>query len=507
LAVGEEGEEEDHVPNELRGREVTVRAVLPPWEAARKKGASPNDLTKGTSYSIAHWQDSSERIAWEDFARFLSNVGSVLNDEELEAVGGDALRSPLLRALVLPGRLLFPLAEVYRWGAAPNGPAAQTFLAQKTRVRQLSDDVIEIDARVKRGYTNAREHWLITKGLLSRLGLVFGTAPSTVGMLEHVDGNGVRYEVVLPRRPKKRFVLVDAVRRGTSWLSAAKETAVSLHEANEELTTRYADLHREVLARRKAEAELRVLNEALERRVAERTAELEAANEELAAANRELSMFSTSAAHDLRSPLRAINGFATALLEDHGDALADEAKAQLHRVIEGAVRMATLIDALLALSRVTRLDVKRERVDLAEIAHSILDRLHALEPTRIVERDITPSPLIAWGDAGLLRVLLENLLGNAWKFTRNRPRARIELTRIDIDTYRVRDNGVGFDLAHADLLFEPFRRLHREEEFPGTGIGLATALRVVRRHGGRIWAEATVGEGAWFSFTLGGGSS
>jgi signal transduction histidine kinase len=135
-----------------------------------------------------------------------------------------------------------------------------------------------------------------------------------------------------------------------------------------------------------------------------------------------------------------------------------------------------------------------------------LDRLHAVESSRIVERNIAPS-LIVFGDPGLLRALLENLLGNAWKFTRDRrdrPRARIELSRIDIDTYRVRDNGVGFDMAHADRLFEPFRRLHHDREFPGTGIGLATALRVVRRHGGTIWADATVGEGASFSFTLGG---
>lgn len=491
------------MPSELRGREVAVRAVLPVWEAARRKGASPEDLIFGTSTPVAHWQKVSERVSWEDFARFLANVGSIMTDDELEAVGGDVLRSPLFRAFVLPARLLFPLAEVYRWGHSPSGPGTLTFLSQKVRFRQVSRDLIHIDASMKRGYTNAREHWLISKGVLRGVGGLFGGAPPEVRMLERAEGDGVRFEIMLPPR-RKRFVLLDAMRRGATWVSAARETDQSLRHANQELTERYVELEREAEARRKAEAELRLLNEALERRVIERTAELEAANEELAAANRELSMFSTSAAHDLRSPLRAINGFATAFLEDHGAALAAPAKVQLQQMIDDAVRMGTLIDELLALSRVTRIELRPERVDLAEVAHAVLDRLHALEPTRIVERNIPPS-LIVVGDAGLLRSLLENLLGNAWKFTRGQPRARIELERVDVNpsTYRVRDNGVGFDMARADALFEPFRRLHDEPEFSGAGIGLATALRIVRRHGGRIWADATVGEGASFSFTLG----
>jgi PAS domain S-box-containing protein len=222
------------------------------------------------------------------------------------------------------------------------------------------------------------------------------------------------------------------------------------------------------------------------------------------AANRELESFSYSVAHDLRSPLRSIDGFSQALIEDCGDALGDVGQDHLRRVRAAAQRMARLIDDLLSLSRLSRSDLRRARVDLGALARDIVARLRESEPERQVEV-VIGDDLIADGDSRLLMVALENLLGNAWKFTRHRPDARIAMamTRGDAGTvFHVEDNGAGFDMAYIDKLFGVFQRLHRQEQFEGTGIGLATVQRIIHRHGGRIWAEGRVDGGASFHFVL-----
>ena len=227
---------------------------------------------------------------------------------------------------------------------------------------------------------------------------------------------------------------------------------------------------------------------------------------ELANANRELEAFSYSVSHDLRAPLRHIDGFAQALVEDYADRLDGTGLNFLSRIRAGAQRMGALIDDLLSLSRVTRAQLKRTDVDLTSLVREVSARLQEEDPSRPVDWRIAPA-LRVRGDAQLLRVALENLLGNAWKFTSKRADAVIEFsvatTSPDGDrTYVVRDNGAGFDMAHAHKLFGAFQRLHGVAEFPGTGIGLATVQRVVRRHGGNVWAEGSVGEGATFFFTL-----
>ena len=225
---------------------------------------------------------------------------------------------------------------------------------------------------------------------------------------------------------------------------------------------------------------------------------------ELAAANAELDAFSYSVSHDLRAPLRSIDGFSQALLEDCADRLDETGRSHLGRVRAAAQRMAALIDDLLELARVSRSEMRRESVDLGAVARTILDELHRCDPERKVEV-VIGEDLVAEGDPRLLHVALENLLGNAWKYTRPKEQACVELTREALDgaaVFRVRDNGVGFDMRYAENLFAPFQRLHRVDEFEGTGIGLATVRRIVRRHGGRIWAEAEVGRGAAFYFTL-----
>jgi len=430
----------------------------------------------------------------------------VFNDKELVEIGTEALDTPVFRTLLVPGRLLFNLSEVYMWIFRADGPAGQVFTVQYSAITNLGNNRLRFLSRMKPGYKPSHVNHLLLQGSLSGISIAFGAGPANVSLKEEPEG--ATYEINVPAHKGARGL----VRRGTSWMFAARATAEELRRANEELHQRYVELQREVEARKRAEEELRALNEQLEKRVAERTVDLERANTELAAANRELAMFSTSAAHDLRSPLRAINGFATALLEDYGDRLNEDARTQLGRVISGAVRMATLIDALLALSRVARSEVNREAIDLSSVARSVLDNLGGADPNRKADIRIAPG-IVVNGDPALVRSLLENLLGNAWKFTRARPCAQIELdcvgpSETDGETvYRVRDNGVGFDMNHAEKLFEPFRRLHNDAEFEGTGVGLATVDRIVRRHGGKIWAEATPDRGATFSFTLAPSSS
>jgi light-regulated signal transduction histidine kinase (bacteriophytochrome) len=224
----------------------------------------------------------------------------------------------------------------------------------------------------------------------------------------------------------------------------------------------------------------------------------------LRAANQELEAFSYSVSHDLRAPLRSIDGFSQALLEDYADKLDRDGKVHLERVRAAAQRMALLIDDLLNLSRVARHEMRQENLDLSELARSVAADLARREPQRHVDVTVAPN-LTAQGDMRLMRSVFENLIGNSWKFTSKRESARIEVGLIQIDgtaAFFVRDNGAGFDQAHAGRLFGAFQRLHGMAEFPGTGVGLASVQRIIHKHGGRIWAQGAVGKGATFYFTL-----
>jgi len=236
---------------------------------------------------------------------------------------------------------------------------------------------------------------------------------------------------------------------------------------------------------------------------AERASEdLEDANRELEGTNRELEAFSYSVSHDLRAPLRTIDGFSQILAEDYADRLDEEGLDYLARVRTASRHMAELIDDLLDLSRVGRRPLKRERVDLSALAAGIADDLKRSEPDRDVDI-VVEEGVVARGDVGLLKVALENLIGNAWKFTSREQKATIRFG-LSGGTFYVSDDGAGFDAAYKDKLFGAFQRLHGPEEFEGTGIGLATVARIVHRHGGEVWAEGAVGEGATFCFTLSG---
>ena len=251
---------------------------------------------------------------------------------------------------------------------------------------------------------------------------------------------------------------------------------------------------------RKANAALQ--EEIQERKRIEQEIRLQSA--QLEAANKELEAFCYSVSHDLRAPLRSIDGFSLALQEDYGAQLDGEANGYLNRVRAATQRMGLLIDDLLNLSRVTRTEMKHEEVDLTAIAQNLAAELQKTQPGRNVQFVIQPG-LHAQGDSELLRLALENLLSNAWKFTSKHPQARIEVGQVQqngTSAFFVRDDGAGFDSAYVGRLFGPFQRLHGMTEFPGTGVGLATVQRIIHRHGGRVWAQGAVERGATFYFSL-----
>ncbi|MBI5361197.1 MAG: hypothetical protein HZA48_11525 [Planctomycetes bacterium] len=251
------------------------------------------------------------------------------------------------------------------------------------------------------------------------------------------------------------------------------------------------------IARLRAEKDVLTLNKELEQRVIERTRLLESANKELEA-------FSYSVSHDLRAPLRSIDGFSQAILEDYSGKMEEECRSYLNRIRAASQRMAQLIDDILKLSRVTRVEMHSDSVDLSGICLSVAAELQKTANERKVEFVIKPGITVK-GDSRLLHIAFENLLGNAWKFTSKREGARIEFGSMQKDgqpAYFIRDNGVGYDMAYSDKLFRAFQRLHTESEFPGTGIGLATVQRIINRHGGLVWSEGKIDEGAVFYLTL-----
>jgi PAS domain S-box-containing protein len=271
------------------------------------------------------------------------------------------------------------------------------------------------------------------------------------------------------------------------------DTAITaLHSPTGEIRG-FAKITRDVTERKRAERELRELNESERRHAAQ-----------LEAANKELEAFSYSVSHDLRAPLRSIDGFSLALMEDCADQLDASANGFLERIRGATQRMAQLIDDLLNLAQVTRAEMRHEPVDLSAMATGIIENLREGDPRRVVECVVQES-IICRGDPRLLQVVLENLLGNAWKFTSKKPRARIELGAAQHNgsvAYFVRDDGSGFDMTYVGKLFGTFQRLHGASDFPGSGVGLATVQRIIHRHGGQTWAEGAEGQGATIWFTL-----
>jgi len=272
---------------------------------------------------------------------------------------------------------------------------------------------------------------------------------------------------------------------------------VSAYRIGEPESRRVAILFNDITDRKRAEAEIRQWNAELESRVAKRTAELEAANTELEA-------FSYSVSHDLRAPLRAVSGFAAIVLEEYSSRLPAEGQHYLERVRNGGQRMGELIDDLLAFSRLSRQPLNRQPVDTAGLVREVLEELNPAANNRLIETRVAELPSCL-ADAALLKQVWVNLISNAVKYTRGRNPAVVEIGcegKNGEQIFWVRDNGVGFDMQYANKLFGVFQRLHRADEFEGTGVGLAIVQRIVHRHGGRVWAEAALGRGATFYFTI-----
>jgi light-regulated signal transduction histidine kinase (bacteriophytochrome) len=319
-------------------------------------------------------------------------------------------------------------------------------------------------------------------------------ARALLNILEDSDGERERlYEV---QRAVVNILedLADERARLQEMKSSVLNILEDLAADNERLEQSRAELLR-------SDQAIRLLNETLEKRVEERTVQL-------LESNRELEAFSYSVSHDLRAPLRAVEGFASILLRDYpGKQLDEQAAHYMTRMQAACQRMGQLIEGLLVLSRIIRQDLNRQRVNLTAIASEVLAELSSRDPHRVVECRVE-SGLFANADARLMNVAISNLLTNAWKFTNRTNQGRIAMgSQPDgVDTvYFIRDNGAGFDMAYAEKLFKPFQRLHSANEFEGSGIGLATVQRIIRRHGGRIWAEGSPGQGATFYFTVGGG--
>ena len=318
-----------------------------------------------------------------------------------------------------------------------------------------------------------------------------------VGDLVAADGREVMndwFDEALRGSPVLQ-VEVECSRAGTERFTAEFTLAPVRDETSEVIAVSL--IARDITQRKQTEEELRRIQAELEQRVSKRTAALRAVNEELEA-------FTYSASHDLRAPLRGIDGFSQAILEDYSSVLDSSAIRYVERIRAGAQRMGEIIDALLMLSRITTTRLHLQRVDLGKLAREIVAELQEAEPGRQLELEVQPGLLVK-ADQQLMRIALQNLLGNAWKFTRERDPARIEVGKVgdgEENTFFIRDNGAGFDMSYADKLFAPFQRIHHPSRFEGSGIGLGTVQRVISRHGGKVWGRGQPDAGATFYFQL-----
>ena len=377
----------------------------------------------------------------------------------------------------------------------------------RERAERLAETMSESYRRSELRFRAAMQYSAIGKALLDHQGRIVEANPSLAAILGSdrealigtaFGGHFVGEEVPLHTREMEAFS--DGVVRTTRSLRRAdgdvRQAQLTFAPVPGEIgqdITRLVQVE-DVTDRVRAEAQVLALNRSLEARVAMRT-------HELTMANRELEQFAYSVSHDLRAPLRAIDGFSRMLAERYHARLDEDGREYLARVRSAAGRMGELIDSLLKMARLSRGELRLRELDLSRMAGEAVGELRATDPGRAVVVDIAPG-LLAVGDPGLVRSLLQNLVDNAWKFTRQRPDARIEVGRNAEGEFYVRDNGAGFDADYVDKLFRPFQRLHSQAEFSGHGIGLASVKRIVERHGGSIRAEGRTGEGAAFYFTL-----
>ncbi len=390
-----------------------------------------------------------------------------------------------------------------------------TLASTEARARRLAAQMTESSRRNEQRFRNAMQYSAIGKALLDSNGAILdcnpafartvGRAPGELQRMRLNDLLGVDSEPVRTSQMQAYdedggvIRLTRSIRRADGETRHVNLTFAPVPQEPGHDISRLVQVE-DVTERLQAEAAVQALNRTLEARVAART-------RELSDANRELESFAYSVSHDLRAPLRGIDGFSRLLEERHAEGLDQTGRDYLARVRKGTARMGELIEALLKLSRIRRSEPDVAQVDVTALAEEVLAELRDANPGRQLHAHVQPG-MVAQADRTLLRNLLDNLLGNAWKFTVGKADARVDMRSWRDDDgqtwFEVRDNGAGFDATYADKLFKPFQRLHGQDEFPGHGIGLATVRRIVERHGGSIHAEGTPGQGAAFRFTLGG---
>jgi PAS domain S-box-containing protein len=456
------------------------------WE--RQTGFARAEVIGRTSLDVGVWQQPQER---EGMLRAMRETGGV-NDLEF----GLRRRDGTVRRILLHGATVEIDAE----------PCWLFILRDITERRRAEEDLRASEQRFRAlvdlssdwyWVTDAEHRFTFREGeILHRMGIVpeadYGKRRWEMGFLNMAEADWAAHRAQLERHEEFRELLLER-RSPDGRVHWATISGRPLYDAAGKFIG-YHGTGRDVTRQVNAEEGLRRFNIELERKVTERTAELDAAN-------RELEAFTYSVSHDLRAPLRAIDGFSRMLEDKHAAALGAEARDYLQRVRAAARRMGQLIEDLIAFSRIGRAALHRRAVDLSALARLVAKELEAGAPERRVEWRIAEG-LAAHADPGLARVVLENLLGNAWKYSAKATRAVIEFGRTAGGEFLVRDNGAGFDPAHSEGLFQPFRRLHAAEEFEGTGIGLATVKRIVERHGGGVRGDGAVGAGATFYFTL-----
>jgi signal transduction histidine kinase len=438
------------------------------------------------------------RVFDEDDVNFLQAVANLLTAAVGRAAAEAALRrrSRQQATIAKLGQRALADRDLPALFAAVVEDVVATLRVDSASILELEADGATLVRRAGLGWGDAAAAYPVQEGTLAKA-ILDSPAPLVVPDLR--SDPRANPEAV-GRLGLASLVGVSLPGPGRPWgmLGAMSRTARHFNEDEVNFLQALANLLASALERSRSEAELRRHREDLEGIVAERTALL-------AASNRELEAFSYTVSHDLRSPLRSIDGMSKILLRKHAPVLPAEAQTLLGHVADGAVRMGKLIESVLTLSRLSRVTLQPVPIDLTAMASGILARHAAQEPGRAVVWGVAPNLTLS-GDEGLVRIVLENLLDNAWKFTSKTPDARIWVEPLPEGAgFRVRDNGAGFAMAHAAELFQPFHRL--QAEFTGTGIGLATVRRIVQLHGGRVWAHAQPGQGATFHVALGGGAA
>jgi PAS domain S-box-containing protein len=486
----------DLVPHLIYAKDVEGRFVLVNQASADLYHTTPDELLGKTDAEFARSAEEVEQFRRADLEVLANGSIKLIPEEPITDASG---RTRLLRTVKIPFTF-----------SGTGTPAVLGVSTDVTELKEAETALRESEARFRQFtehmpfivwmlssdgqrfvYRNSAFELITGRSIDSRDSIVV----SWLDILHPADLEQVlnflnRLQQLEPQQMEFRILRPSGEER---WLSVRyfpvrnKAGELALHTGIAE----------DITERKAAEAQIHQLNEQLEERVRQRTAELEVAN-------RELESFSYSVSHDLRAPLRAINGFSQALFEDYSHLFDAEGLNYLERVRAASQRMAMLIDDLLTLSRVTRQEIRRGPLNLSALATAVAEELQATQPERQVEFIIAPD-LWAEADPNLIYIVMDNLLHNAWKYTSKHPQARIEfgvLASAGSPIYFVKDDGAGFDMAYAAKLFGAFQRLHRDIEFEGTGVGLATVQRIIHRHGGRTWAEGAVEQGATFYFTL-----